>query len=243
MHHDADIRPGLENAARDHSARDQHVLQRLAEHLHERYAPAVDRATVDRVVAETYEELARRATVTTFLATSAGHFAESRIRSLAIAGGAIESPLPRVLFVDDANAGRSQMAASLTLKHSDGSITARSAGLEPAGSVYEDALAAMEEIGIPLHHAFPKPLTQDVLEAAQVVITFDCADRVPRLEGKDYRDWGIPNLVGRPMDDVRRARSEIEALVRDLVRELAPGAGGDGGADGTASTPPAPAAA
>jgi arsenate reductase (thioredoxin) len=231
MHQDPDTQviAGASCLAQEHRERDQHVLARLAEHLHERYAPAVDRATVDRVVAETYGELERRATVKTFLATSAARFAESRIRALAIAHGAIESPLPRVLFVDDANAGRSQMAASLTLKHSDGQITARSAGLEPAGSIYEDALTAMEEVGIPLHHAFPKPLTHDVLEAAQVVITFDCADRVPRLDGKDYRDWGIPNLVGRPLEDVRQARAEIESRVLDLIREI----GADAGQAGT----------
>lgn len=230
---------GLEDPNQDHRERDLHVLERLAEHLHERYAPAVDRATVDRLVAEAYEELGQRASVKSLLATSAGRFAESRIRALAINRGAIESPLPRVLFVDDANAGRSQMAASLTLKHSDGRITARSAGLEPAGSIYEDALTAMDEIGIPLHHAFPKPLTEDVLQAAQIVITFDCADRVPRLDGKDYRDWGIPNLVGRPLEDVRQARAQIESRVLELVRELGPDTGRSG--PGPASSAPAAA--
>ena len=92
----------------------------------------------------------------------------------------------------------------------------------------------MDEVDIPLHHAFPKPLTDDVLEAAQVVITFDCADRVPRLEGKDYRDWGIPNLVGRPLEDIRQARAEIESRVVELVRELGPDAGQTG--SGPAST-------
>lgn len=227
MHQDPDtqVMTGSAGPGQDYRERDRQVLARLAAHLHERYAPAVDRATVDRLVAETYEEFDRRATVKAFLATTAGRFAESRIRALAVTRGAIESPLPRVLFIDDANAGRSQMAASLTLKHSGGRITARSAGLEPAGSIYEDALTAMDEISIPLHYAFPKPLTADVLEAAQVVITFDCADRVPRLAGKDYRDWGIPNLVGRPLDEVRGARAEIESRVLNLVQELGPSSG------------------
>ncbi|QCU79072.1 low molecular weight phosphatase family protein [Citricoccus sp. SGAir0253] len=224
--------------AGEHRERDLHVLDRLASHLHERYAEAVDRPTVERVVAECYEELDRTATVKTFLATSAARFAESRVRALAIARGAVESPLPRVLFVDDLNAGRSQMAAALVLRHSGGLVTARSAGLEPAGHVHEDALAAMEEVGVPLHHAFPKPLTPDVHAAAQVVITFDCADRVPRLDGKDYRDWAIPNLVGRPLEDIRRAREEIDARVRELVRELGPDTGRpDGSAPSSSSVP------
>jgi arsenate reductase (thioredoxin) len=238
QHPDTQVTSGSRGPDQDYHERDRQVLARLAAHLHERYAPAVDRATVDRLVAEAYAELDGRATVKSFLATTAGRFAESRIRALAIARGAIESPLPRVLFIDDANAGRSQMAASLTLKRSEGRITARSAGLEPAGSIYEDAITAMDEIGIPLHYAFPKPVTDDVLEAAQVVITFDCADRVPRLDGKDYRDWGIPNLVGRPLEEVRQALAEIEARVLDLVREL----GADAGRAGSGPASSAPAA-
>jgi arsenate reductase len=207
------------NAAR---ALDRNVLARTAAHLYERYAHAVDRETVDRVVQESYDELERTAAVKSYLTASAGNFADSRLRSLAIARGAIEARTPRVLFIDDANAGRSQMAASLVLKHTEGRITARSAGLEPAGSVYDAAVEAMAEVGVSLEHTYPKPLADDVHRAAQLVITLACADRVEPVEGVEYRDWDIPSLEGRSLEDVRRVRDDIDARVRELIAELGP---------------------
>ncbi|MFC7401702.1 low molecular weight phosphatase family protein [Citricoccus sp. GCM10030269] len=201
-------------------ALDRNVLERTAAHLYERYAHVVDRDTVNRIVQESYDELDRTAAVKTYLTASAGNFADHRLRSIAIAKGAIESPHPRVLFVDDANAGRSQMAASLVLKHSEGRVAARSAGLEPAGRLYDAAVQAMEEVDVSLTHAYPKPLSHDIHAAAQMVVTFGCADRVEPLEGTEYRDWDIPSLEGKPLDEVRRVRDDLDARVRELIREL-----------------------
>jgi arsenate reductase len=205
-------------------ALDRSVLARTAAHLYERYAHVVDRETVDRVVQESYDELERTAAVKTYLTASAGNFADSKLRSLAIARGAIEARNPRVLFVDDANAGRSQMAASLVLKHTGGRITARSAGLEPARSVYDAAVEAMAEVGVSLEHAYPKPLADDIHRAAQLVITFACADSIGKVDGIEYRDWDIPSLEGRGIEDVRRVRDGIDARVRELIAELGPDA-------------------
>lgn len=205
-------------------ALDRNVLARTAAHLYERYAHVVDRQTVDRVVQESYDELERTAAVKAYLTASAGNFADSKLRSLAIARGAIEAKNPRVLFIDDANAGRSQMAASLVLKHTEGRITARSAGLEPAGSVYDAAVEAMAEVGVSLEHTYPKPLADDVHRAAQLVITFGCADGVEKVEGIEYRDWGTPGLEGSSIEDVRRVRDDIDARVLELITELGPDA-------------------
>lgn len=229
-HHDAD--PGAVIPALD-----RHVLERTAAHLHERFARVADRPTVDRILAESYREMDRRATVKTYLPLLAGHFADSQLRSLGIAQGIIESPLPRVLFIDDANAGRSQMAASLLLKHSAGRITARSAGLAPAGHLYEDAVAVMAEIGVPLDHAYPKPLSVDVHRAAQHVVTLGCAGQVEQLTGQHYRDWDIPNFVGRSLEDIRAMRDDLERRVLGLMREIgvpADAGSGDGQAAGRA---------
>ncbi len=203
-------------------AMDRHVLERTAAHLHERYRHVADRQTVDRVLEQTYREMADRATVKTHLAPLAGNFADSRLRALGISRGVIESPLPRVLFIDDVNAGRSQMAASLLLKHSGGRITARSAGLTPAGHLHEDALTVMAEIGVPLEGAYPKPLSPDVHRAAQYVVTLACADRVEALPGQDVRDWDIPSFVGRSLEDIRAMRDDLEARVLDLMHEIEP---------------------
>ncbi|NUL47400.1 low molecular weight phosphatase family protein [Cellulosimicrobium funkei] len=201
---------------------DRHVLERTAAHLHERYAAVADRATVSRILEECYWEMDRRATVKTFLPLLAGNFADSKLRSLGITQGIIESPLPRVLFIDDANAGRSQMAASLMLKHSKGQVTARSAGLTPAGHLYEGAVAVMAEIGIPLDHAYPKPLSGDVHAAAQHVVTLSCGGQVDHLPGKDYREWDIPSFMGRSLEDVRAMRDDLEARVLALMHEVNP---------------------
>lgn len=205
-------------------ALDRNVLARTAAHLYERYAHVVDRETVERVLQESYEELERTAAVKTYLTASAGNFADSRLRSLAIARGAIEARNPRVLFVDDANAGRSQMAASLVLQHTEGRITARSAGLEPAGAIYDAAVEAMAEVGVNLEHAYPKPLADDIHRAAQLVVTLACAERVKRVDGVEYRDWDIPSLEGSDIEDARRVRDDIDARVRELIAELGHGA-------------------
>lgn len=211
---------GRQNQTSATRALDRHVLQRTAAHLYERYAHVVDRQTVDRIVQESYDELNRTSRVKTYLTASAGHFADSKLRAIAIARGAIESTTPRVLFIDDANAGRSQMAASLMLKHTTGRITARSAGLQPAGSIYGAVLEAMGEVGVPLEHAYPKPLAEDIHEAAQFVVTFACADQVPQRAGKNYQDWDIPNLEGKSFEEVRRVRDDIDARVQALAHEI-----------------------
>jgi arsenate reductase (thioredoxin) len=202
--------------------RDRHVLERTAAHLHERYGNVADRETVDRILLESYRDLDRQATVKTHVPLIAGNFAETKLRALGIAQGSIEAPLPRVLFIDDANAGRSQMAASILLKLSGGRIAARSAGLEPAGHLYEDAIAVMAEEGVDLDQAYPKPLSADIHEAAQYVVTLDCADEVEHLDGKEYRNWEIPTFQGRSLEDIRALRDELESRVRTLIREIDP---------------------
>lgn len=205
-------------------ALDRNVLARTAAHLYERYAHVVDRETVERVVQESYEELERTASVKTYLTASAGNFAYSKLRSLSIARGAIEARNPRVLFVDDENAGRSQMAASLVLQHTEGRIAARSAGLAPAGSIHDTAVQVMAEVGVHLEHAYPKPLADDIHRAAQLVVTLACGDRVERVDGVEYRDWDIPSLEGSDLEDARRVRDDIDARVRELIAELGHGA-------------------
>lgn len=199
---------------------DRRVLERTAEHLHERYGHVVDRQTVDRVVQDSYDELQRTSKVKAHLIASAGNFADTRLRAMAIASGAIESTDPRVLFICNGNAGRSQMAASLLAKRSEGRIATRSAGVQPAGSLIETAVEAMSEVGIPLENAYPKPLSDDIHEAAEHIVTFGCADRVPQLEGKDYRDWDLPTIVDMSLDEVRAVRDEIDSRVQELMREL-----------------------
>ena len=129
---------------------------------------------------------------------------------------------PEVLFVCVHNAGRSQMAAGLLKLRSEGRINVRSAGSAPADEVNPAVVEAMEELGIDMTEAFPKPLPDEVVRAADVVITMGCGDACPVFPGKRYEDWVLDDPAGRPIEEVRPVRDEIrrrvEALVADLTR-------------------------
>jgi protein-tyrosine-phosphatase len=127
---------------------------------------------------------------------------------------------PEVLFVCVHNAGRSQMAASLTHHLSGGRVAVRSAGSEPADRINPAVVQAMAELGLDLSREFPKPLTTDALEAADVVITMGCGDACPFYPGKRYLDWELDDPAGQPLDEVRRIRDEIRARVEGLLVDL-----------------------
>ena len=127
---------------------------------------------------------------------------------------------PEVLFVCVHNAGRSQMAAGLLDRLAGGRITVRSAGSEPADEVNPAAVEAMAELGIDISRELPKPLTDDSVQVADVVITMGCGDACPFYPGKRYEDWELEDPAGKDLDTVRRIRDEIERRVRNLVDEL-----------------------
>jgi arsenate reductase (thioredoxin) len=129
---------------------------------------------------------------------------------------------PDVLFVCVHNAGRSQMAAALLHRHARGRVTIRSAGSAPADSINPAVLAAMAELGLDLSREFPKPLTVDAVEAADVVITMGCGDACPIYPGKRYLDWELDDPAGKPVEEVRPIRDEIDRRVRALLAELVP---------------------
>ena len=128
--------------------------------------------------------------------------------------------MPEVLFVCVHNAGRSQMAAGLAHTLSDGRVHVRSAGSDPAERINPAAVAAMAEMGIDLSQEFPKPLTDEVVEAADVVITMGCGDACPVYPGKRYLDWQVEDPAGQPIERVRAIRDDIRARVEALLREL-----------------------
>jgi arsenate reductase len=128
--------------------------------------------------------------------------------------------VPDVLFVCVHNAGRSQMAAGLLHHHAQGRVHVRSAGSTPAEEINPAAVAAMAEIGIDLSKEFPKPLTTEVVEAADVVVTMGCGDACPVFPGKRYLDWELDDPSGRSLEEVRVIRDEIDRRVRDLLDSL-----------------------
>jgi arsenate reductase (thioredoxin) len=129
-------------------------------------------------------------------------------------------PLPEVLFVCVYNAGRSQMAAALLGRAAEGRVVVRSAGSTPADEIHPGVLEAMAEVDIDLSSEIPKALTDDVVRLADVVITMGCGDACPVYPGKRYEDWELPDPAGKPVEEVRAIRDEINQRVQGLLEEL-----------------------
>ena len=132
------------------------------------------------------------------------------------------SKVPVVLFVCVHNAGRSQMAAALLDHHAGGRVHVRSAGSAPADEIHPAVVEAMAEVGLDLSNELPKPLTTGAVEASDVVVTMGCGDACPIFPGKRYIDWDLPDPSGRPLEEVRTIRDEIDRRVRALLDELVP---------------------
>ena len=128
--------------------------------------------------------------------------------------------MPEVLFVCVHNAGRSQMAAGLLHKLAGESVTVRSAGSEPAEHLNPRVVEAMKEIGIDISAEMPKPMTGNMVKAADVVITMGCGDTCPVYPGKRYEDWVLEDPAGLDVEAVRPIRDEIRGRVEKLIAEM-----------------------
>jgi protein-tyrosine-phosphatase len=131
---------------------------------------------------------------------------------------------PEVLFVCVHNAGRSQMAAALMHHHAGGRIRVKSAGTDPSERINPAVVQAMAELGVDLSRELPTLLTDDLARSADVVVTMGCGDACPVYPGKRYLDWTLPDPAGRPLEQVRPIRDEIERLVLGLIQDLVTGA-------------------
>jgi arsenate reductase len=127
---------------------------------------------------------------------------------------------PEVLFVCVHNAGRSQMAAGLLDQLAGGRVHVRSAGSDPADELNPAVVEAMAEVGVDISREFPKPMTDEVVRAADAVITMGCGDACPIYPGKRYEDWELEDPAGKDLATVRRIRDEIGERVRSLLAEL-----------------------
>jgi protein-tyrosine-phosphatase len=128
--------------------------------------------------------------------------------------------MARVLFVCLHNAGRSQMSEALFTRAAAGAHEARSAGTTPGDRIHPEVVAVMRELGIDLSRNKPQLLTTELAEWADVIVTMGCGDECPYIPGKRYLDWDLPDPKGRPIEEVRATRDEIERRVGGLVAEL-----------------------
>ena len=196
-----------------------HICEQLADEFTGTFSPE----TIKRFVAESFESLSH-ARVQAFVPLFIHRFARERLRAAGQAEGVIVKEVPEVLFVCVHNAGRSQMAAALLNKAAEGKVHVRSAGSTPANEIHAGVREAMAEIGVDMSQEFPKPLTDEVVRAADVVITMGCGDACPVYPGKKYLDWELDDPANRPIEEVRPIRDEIDHRVKALLEELVPAA-------------------
>ena len=197
-------------------------VERAAEALQREFEGVFSRETIARYIAESSDLLGGEAKVNVFVPVLVHRFARERLKALGQAEGVIVKEQPEVLFVCVHNAGRSQMAAGLVKLRSHGRVHVRSAGSDPTDKINPAVIEAMTELGVDMSEEFPKPLTDEVVKAADVVITMGCGDACPIYPGKRYEDWELEDPAGQDLETVRRIRDEIDARVQNLIAELIP---------------------
>jgi arsenate reductase (thioredoxin) len=202
-------------------------LEKGLESLREEFAGIFSSETVERFMAESLQALSG-SRLKNFVPLFVHRFARERLRALGQVEGTITKEVPEVLFVCVENAGRSQMAAALMDHYADGRVHVRSAGSAPGERINPNVVTAIDELGIDLSKEFPKPMTDEVVKAADAVITMGCGDACPIYPGKRYEDWEVDDPATADLDGVRRIREEIGERVKALLAEVAPEDDADG---------------
>ena len=193
---------------------------RIVDDLAYHYDGVFSRPTVQRAVEQARERLVPVAKFPNFLPILTERFARDQLMAAAQAEGKSATTVPEILFVCVHNAGRSQMAAALAKHLSAGKVHVRSAGSQPTQEIHPLTIQALAERGIEITEAFPKPLTDDVVHAADVIITMGCGDACPVLPGKRYEDWDVADPAGQPIEVVRAIRDDIQARVTTLLGQV-----------------------
>lgn len=175
---------------------------------------------IEEVVTESYDRLAVNATVTQFLGNLAEKLSRKRLRAIGKLDGSAPDSRPAVLFLCVHNAGRSQMALGWLTHLGGDNVVGYSGGSAPANEINPVAIAAMAEVGIDISAEFPKPWTDDIVRATDVVVLMGCGDACPVYPGKRYVEWTLDDPAGQNLDAVRPVRDEIRALVENLLSEL-----------------------
>jgi arsenate reductase len=197
-------------------------LEKGLEKLEAEFAGVFSRETVERYMAESLSQL-RGVRLKDFIPLFVHRFARERLRALGQVEGTITKEAPEVLFVCVQNAGRSQMAAALLDHYAEGRVHVRSAGSAPADEINPNVVLALDELGIDISKEFPKPMTDEVVKAADAVVTMGCGDACPIYPGKRYEDWEVGDPAGQDLERVREIRDEISDRVRVLLAEVLPG--------------------
>lgn len=196
------------------------LLRGITNRLDGEFGSLFTRDTLDHYVLDSYEDLRSRAKVMTHLPAFVERFARERLRALAKNRGLVTDHVPAVLFVCRRNDASSQIAAALFNAKAGGRARAVSAGSEPAGELLDEAVHVLHEIGIDVLGAFPKPLTPEVEEAVDVIVTLDSHDEIVILDGKQYYAWGVAPAAS--LDSYRELRDDLARRVEELIEAVVP---------------------
>lgn len=196
------------------------ALKTAARNLRREFEGTFSVETIEQFLATSYDQFAARAIITNFLPLMAERFARQRLHALARVEGRHDDGVPIVLFLCVHNAGRSQMALGWFNHLAGDRALAWSGGSEPASEVNPAAVEAMAEVGIDIMGEYPKPWTDEIVRAADVVVTMGCGDACPIFPGKRYEDWVLDDPDGLNLDAVRPIRDEIGTRVRGLLDQL-----------------------
>ncbi|MEH6780528.1 MAG: metalloregulator ArsR/SmtB family transcription factor [Rhodoglobus sp.] len=201
---------------------DSAVLERITDDLAVRFTGVFSRETVAEYVASSYDLLRQGAPRDRHLSSHTSRFAADRLGALPEADPATPAAPTDVLFVCVQNAGRSQLAAAILRSLAGDRVRVLTAGSQPSESINPKIVAALDEIGVSVDGEYPKPLTDEVVRGADVVVTMGCGDACPIYPGRRYLDWELPDPADMAMDGVRAVRDDIDARVRELLRSLPP---------------------
>jgi protein-tyrosine-phosphatase len=204
----------------DLSIDQQHALRTAAVSLQRQFAGVFGTETIEKFLYSSYDQFASRAVIPNFLPLLAERFARQRLTALARVEGKMHDGRPVVLFLCTHNAGRSQIALGFFQRLAGERAVAWSGGSEPGEQVNPAAVAVMREVGIDISAEFPKPWTDEIVQAADVVVTMGCGDSCPLFPGKRYLDWELDDPAGLGVEQVRPIRDQIEQKVRGLLGEL-----------------------
>ena len=202
------------------STEQQLALRSATKNLQREFEGTFGTETIQLFLEQSYDQFARDARLPNYITLFAERFARQRLKALAKVEGKPNDGLPTVLFLCVHNAGRSQMALGWFNHLAGERAVAWSGGSEPGREINPSAIAAMAEIGIDITNEFPKPWTDEIVRAADVVVTMGCGDACPLFPGKRYEDWELEDPAGQSVDAVRPIRDEIGRRVQQLLSTL-----------------------
>jgi arsenate reductase (thioredoxin) len=196
------------------------TIRHSASALERRWKGQLNMETIERFIAESLDIILPNARIRTFVPVLVERLTNDRLRALVRLESDRTDLNPSILFLCVHNAGRSQMAAGFARSLGGDRVDVFSGGSEPASELNEAAVAAMAEKGIDISQELPQPWADDIVRAADVIVTMGCGDACPVYPGKRYMDWDLEDPAGRPLDEVRPIRDDIELRVRGLLSEL-----------------------